>query len=108
MRARATILSMAFCAGCGVDISYSPSNTPPHPMVARAPETVEVYRLAPNDRPYVEAGVLDETGYWGGGTENADRLLRQKAAEIGCDALVIQGYVQGGARYRAICLAYKN
>ena len=39
--------------------------------------------------------MLDETGYWGGGTENADRLLRQKAAEIGCDALAIQGYVRG-------------
>jgi hypothetical protein len=49
-----------------------------------------------------------ETGYWGGGTDNADRLLRRKAAEIGCDALVVQGYVQGGARYRAICLAYEN
>ena len=77
-------------------------------MVARAPETVEVHRITPKDRPFVETGVLDETGYWGGGTDNADRLLRQKAAAIGCDAVVIQGYVQGGARYRAICLDFKN
>jgi hypothetical protein len=99
---------LLYAAGCGVDISYTQTNAPPHPMVARAPETVEVHRITPNDRPFVDTGVLDETGYWGGGTENADRLLRQKAAEIGCDALVIQGYVQGGARYRAICLAFKN
>jgi hypothetical protein len=95
-------------SGCGVSISYTQTNAAPHPMVARAPETVEIHRIAPNDRTFVETGVLDETGYWGGGTENADRLLRQKAAEIGCDALVIQGYVQGGGRYRAICLAFKN
>jgi len=103
------VVSVLLCpAGCGVGISYTQTNAPPHPMVAHAPETVEIHGIAPNDRPFVDTGVLDETGYWGGGTENADRLLRQKAAEIGCDALVIQGYVQGGARYRAICLVYKN
>jgi hypothetical protein len=105
---RVVIVGLMWCTACGVDISYTQTNAPPHPMVARAPEAVDVYRLAPNDKPYVETGILDETGYWGGGTDNADRLLRRKAAEIGCDALVVQGYVQGGARYRAICLAYKN
>ena len=86
------VASVLLCAaGCGVDIAYAQTNAPPHPMVVRAPETVEIDRIAPNDRPFVETGVLDETGYWGGGTENADRLLRQKAAEIGCDALVIRG-----------------
>ena len=86
---------------CGFDIAYTATNTPPHPLVARAPQTVEIHRLAPNDRPFVEVGTLDETGYWGDGTETADANLRAKAAEIGCDGLVIQGYVQGGARYRA-------
>jgi hypothetical protein len=95
-------------SGCGVDISFTPTNTPPHPTVARTPEQVEVHRIAPNDRAFVEIGVLDETGCWGDGTEKADRLLRRKAADIGCEALVIQGYVQGGSRYRAICLVYKN
>lgn len=106
MRVLAAVLLL--CAACGVDISYTQTNAPPRAMVPRAPEAVEVFRIPPNDRPFVETGILDETGYWGGGTENADRLLRRKAAEVGCDALVIQGYVQGGARYRAICLAYKN
>ena len=77
-------------------------------MTARAADSVELRRFPPNDHPFVEAGVLDATGYWGGGTENADRLLRNKAAEIGCDAIVVQGYVQGGGRYRAVCIVYKN
>jgi hypothetical protein len=105
---RAVALALLLCAACGVDIAYTRTNPPPHPMDARTPERVDVFRLAPNDRPFVETGILDETGWWGGGTQNADRLLRNKAAEIGCDALVIQGYVQGGARYRAICLVYKD
>lgn len=94
--------------GCGVDIAYTPSNAPPHPMVARGAEGVELLRFPPSDRAFVETGVLDETGYWGGGTEHADRLLRQKAGEIGCDAVVIQGYVQGGARYRGVCIVFKR
>ncbi len=107
-----TVVDAFVCAGailftaCGVDVAYTQTNAPPHPMAARPPASVEVYRLAPSYRRFVETGTLDATGYWGGGTEHADQLLRQKAAEIGCDALVIQGYVQGGARYRAICLAY--
>jgi hypothetical protein len=111
---RSAVVNCIVCAGgilltaCGVDIAYTQTNAPPHPMAARTPESVEVHRLAPgsSDRRFVEIGILDETGYWGGGTEHADQLLREKAAQIGCDAVVIQGYVQGGARYRGICIAY--
>jgi hypothetical protein len=102
------VAPLLFSCACGVDISYTPSNAPPHSMAARAPDAVEVHRLPPSDRPFVETGVLDETGYWGGGTDNADRLLRQRAGQIGCDAIVIEGYVQHGARYRAICIVYKE
>ena len=77
-------------------------------MTARPAEAVELHRIAPNDRPFVEVGTLDLTGFWGDGTERADSLLRSKAGELGCDALVVQGYVQKGARYRAVCLVYKN
>jgi hypothetical protein len=108
VRCIVTILALPVLGACGSDISYTPLNAPPHPMSARAPETVEVHRLPPNQRAFVETGTLDETGYWGGGTDHAESLLRQRAGEIGCDALVIQGYVQGGARYRAICLVYTN
>jgi hypothetical protein len=109
---RAVLVNSSACAAalllasCGVDIAYTQTNAPAHAMTARAPQSVEVYHLAPSDRRFVETGILDETGWWGGGTEHADQLLRERAAEIGCDALVIQGYVQGGARYRGICLAY--
>ncbi len=96
------------CAGCGVNISYEQSNAPPHAMTARAPAAVELHRFPPRDRPFVETGVLDATVYWGGGTSNADRLLREKAAEIGCEAIIVQGYVQGGGRYRAVCIVFKN
>ncbi len=102
------VLALLVCPACGVDIAYTPSNPPPHAMAARAPESVEIHRLAPNDRRFVEVGVLDLTGYWGDGPERADSLLREKAANLGCDALVIQGYVQHGARYRAICIVYRN
>jgi hypothetical protein len=104
------VLCLLLPAACSVDIAFKPTNPPPHPLVARAPSTVEIHRLAPNDRPFVEVGVLDEAeaGAWVSGTEDADNLLRQKAAEIGCDALVIQGFVQRGGPYRAICIVYKN
>ena len=94
-------------AACGSEIAYSPMNAPPHPMTARPPEAVEVHRIAPS-RPFVEVGTLDETGYWGDGTERADELLRARAAQIGCEALVIQGYVQHGAKYRAICIVFER
>ena len=100
-------LSLLLFAGCGADIAYTATNSPPHPLVARTPEQVEIHRIAPNDRAFVEVGTLDETGYWGGGTDRADALIRQRAAEIGCDAIVIQGYIQKGACYRALCIVYK-
>jgi hypothetical protein len=81
-------------AACGYQSQYMPTNPPPRPMQARAPETVELFTASGKpSRPYVEVGILQtrqgdgESGY----LPHILDAMREEAAKIGCDALVVNG-----------------
>lgn len=78
-------------AGCGTYATATPLNEPPHPMTPRAPETVEVFSSGPPPRAHADVALLEVEQYdrFDGGTPKILAELRKKAAEMGCDAVVI-------------------
>ena len=90
MKRALTLLVLTF-AGCGHSLEYTALNKSPHGMSRRAPETVEVFLTQQPTRPAVEVGYFEieqQTATSGGTTEMVAKL-REEAAALGCDALVI-------------------
>lgn len=134
MKRTATLLLLTL-AGCGHSIEYTAMNKSPHGMTRRAPDSVEVFMTQRPARPAVEVGYfeIEQQSPAAGGTPEMIRKLREEAAAVGCDALLvsephdrIQGYsgqhqgqvngagYQGTSNYsasrvrshRAICLMF--
>jgi hypothetical protein len=117
----------ALLAGCGTTIEYVPLNSPPHPLVMKAPEAVEMFTTAVPTKPYVEVGTIEsrQQAYSGDDTAAIYAKMREEAAARGCDGLVITGsndatLVSGSTYngsgsvssrtlkgYKATCIAYK-
>jgi hypothetical protein len=88
------LAAMGFAiAGCGYRTSFTPTNIPPHEMHARAPATVELLTASRPTRPFVEVGLLS-SGHAGAYSLSTDEEvmlgLREKAAEVGCDAVLVE------------------
>ncbi len=117
------VASIASAAGCAeTRVSDTMINPPPHAMWQRPPETVEIYASGPPARAHVDVGYLEaKQGY-----ELADKdsetfitELRGRAAELGCDALVLGGGTSEGTRtwngtrtslkgMTAVCVVYTD
>jgi hypothetical protein len=106
MRVLALILSL-FITGCAIAVSYSPMNPLPHSSAPRQAALVELHSVAPNDRPFVDVGVLEAINLPGASKEEVEQRLRIEAGKIGCDALVLRGYRGNTATYDATCIVYK-
>nr|HEX4317422.1 hypothetical protein [Kofleriaceae bacterium] len=111
---RAILLASAL-AGCGVSVYTSTINSPPHPLAPRDPSTVEVYTGGPPPRARVDITMFTAALNGAHSDPFGDELasLRQQAAQMGCDALLVQRtsgrdmvatctiYVDGGPMPRA-------
>ena len=91
-----------------VTTKYTPANTPDRPMTARAPESVEVFSSGVPSRPFRDVGLLE---VYQGSTinETADMIqaLRVRAANQGCDALILKSYkVSSHKTMTASCVLY--
>lgn len=113
-------------AGCGHTTGFTPTNLPPHEMKARPEASVELFTTQPPTKPFVEVGLLTSThsSTWSSSTDEEVLLgLRTKAAEVGCDAVVVtsetnqlSGYVASSGdvsarnfkRFRAACVMWKG
>jgi hypothetical protein len=88
---RCALVVVAFLGGCAdTSAAYTPLNVPPRPVQARTPDEVQVFSSAPPERPHVDVGLI--TVQEGDGDETPAALiglLRQVAAERGCDAVVV-------------------
>ena len=75
--------------GCGPSVKYFPMNESPHSMPT---QNVEVMSQLP-DRPYVELGIIKvrERSKLASSPDKMMRLLREKARQIGADAIILQG-----------------
>ena len=93
-------------------VTVAPTNQPPHRLHRRAPDTVLITHTPPAT-PYVEVADL----HLDAGSEGEPALinrLRDKAAEIGCDALWLQpvshpdrvSAFDSGTQLRGVCLVY--
>ncbi len=91
---RGLIFLLFLCsAGCGYQTKYTPTNTPPRPMKARPVESVQLFTSTAPTQPFVEVGLLSSghSGYLSTATDEEVLVgLREKAAEVGCDAVVLQ------------------
>jgi hypothetical protein len=77
--------------GCGHSFSYSSLNTPSRPLTPREPANVQVLFGTTPSVPFVEVGLFEieqQTPLSPGTTEMIGKL-RERAAEIGCDAVLV-------------------
>ncbi len=83
-------------------IVQDPIQSPPHAMTARSPDQVELFTAGAPARAHVDVSVL-HARY---GVDNTERLakLRDSAAAMGCDGLVLQNTDAG---WTGTCIVYK-
>jgi len=88
---RTGILLMLTAAGCGHSIEYTAMNKSPHGMQRRAPESVEIFMTQRPTRAAVEVGFfeIEQQSPASGGTPEMMTRLREEAAAVGCDALLV-------------------
>ena len=87
-------IGLSFMAACGTTITAMPTNRPVRPMAPRDAMSVEVYTTGNPQRPYVEVAYLEAQQESELSVDRAPRVLdkmRQEAAAMGCDALVLGG-----------------
>ncbi|MCA9563287.1 MAG: hypothetical protein KC561_07350 [Myxococcales bacterium] len=90
MKAILTVLLLTL-TGCATQVSYVPTNSPPRPMVARSPQSVDVFTSGVPDRPFSEVGLLNARE---GAADDYGQMvaaLREAAGQYGCDGVIITG-----------------
>ena len=85
-------------SGCGPSSSFHSTAQSPHPVVARAPESVAVLTALPPGSNAVEVGQMDAASGTHAPTSDgkAEALaqLQKVAGENGCDAIVLSEPVE--------------
>ncbi len=93
-RTLATIGLLAFLAGCGTTVQFTPTNASPRPLVARSADSVAIITTGTPNQPYVEVGLLEARQESAASSDEMPEIIqamRQEAATIGCDAVVLNG-----------------
>jgi hypothetical protein len=83
--------------GCASSVTATPINHPPRPLVARDPSSVLVLASEPPSEPHVDVALLQVDQYEAYNPQGMAEMiqrLREKAAEIGCDAVYIKNTAQ--------------
>ena len=88
---RAALVLAACLAGCvTASQTFTPLNPLPRDLKAHRPDQVEVFSSAPPQRPHVDVGLITvEEGLADQTPTELISALRQIAADLGCDALVL-------------------
>ncbi len=103
-------LVLVLAAACAPTVTFIPTNQSPHALTGRSVSEVEVFTSALPTRPYVEVGIVTaETSLSYGAPDNSTAELiaavRQKAAQAGCDAILMGP--ASAITYQATCIAYR-
>jgi hypothetical protein len=86
------LLLMLALAGCGTTVTAHMINPPPQPMRPRPAQEVQLFTSAPPARPYVDVAYLEaeqQSEMSFDDTQQFFTKLRERAGEMGCDAVVI-------------------
>ena len=120
------LLSAALLAGCGTYADFTPINEPPHALRPRSARSVEVLASGAPARPHVDVAIVEVEqthSFNAQGTGLMIQRLRQQAAAIGCDAIVLGGVTDhqgarpgsgwslldpGSTKRQATCVVYDD
>jgi hypothetical protein len=87
-------LALVLAAGCGTSIQTTPINPSPRAMAPRDPMTVELFTSGPPQRAHIDVAFFEaeeSSSFSMHGTPEMMNALRQKGAQLGCDAVVVGG-----------------
>ena len=82
---------VAFAVGCGASVSYVPTNAPPHVMLARSPQSVDVFTTGGPSQPYAEVGIMEAREGWFSSFPEMVQAMREAGAGQGCDGVIVTG-----------------
>jgi hypothetical protein len=113
---RFALIALLTCACSTTGGTFTQINPPPRALYVRSPQQVEVFSSSPPERPHVDYGVISiEQGEIGPGTpDELLAMLRQMAAQYGCDAVVLappssKSYSRESFRvYSGTCVVYRD
>jgi hypothetical protein len=91
--------------GCASAVTATPLHHPPRPLVPRDPSSVQVLTGERPSEPHVDVALLQLDQYERHDAHERARLierLREKAAELGCDAV----YLENTAPTLASCVVF--
>jgi hypothetical protein len=83
--------------GCASTVTATPIHHAPRPLVSRDPNSVQVLASEPPSEPHVDVALLQVDQYEAynpHGMAEMIQRLREKAAEIGCDAVYLENTAQ--------------
>jgi hypothetical protein len=107
--------------GCGTFVEATALNAPPRTLSPRAADAVEVYSSSPPAKPHVDVALIQADQINGMQVELPEMIakLREKAGQMGCDAIFISGeseragapgdahlFDPGSHQLLATCVAY--
>ncbi len=108
---RRAAFAALFLAACAPTVTFIPTNRAPHAMTARPVSEVAVFTSGMPERPYVEVGIVtadaarNKYGSPINGTPQLIGALREKAAEAGCEAVMMGP--GSSDTYQATCIVYR-
>jgi hypothetical protein len=88
------VLSAAAIAGCGTYVGVTEINPAPVAMTARSSRSVEVYASGPPARPHTDVAIIEAEQTHSLNEQSTGlmiRRMREQAAAMGCDAIVLGG-----------------
>jgi hypothetical protein len=121
------LIASAFAiAGCGTYVDYTPLDQPRGGYSARPPRTVEVYASGPPARRHTDIAIIEAEQTHSLNEQSTGlmiRRMREQAAAIGCDAIVLGGATDhagappgsslyfldpGSTKRQATCIVYED
>jgi hypothetical protein len=121
-----TVFGASLLVGCGTFVDFTPINDPPHALSPRTPGSVEVFSSGAPSRRHVDIAVVEVEQTHSlneQGTGLMIRRLREQAAAMGCDAIVLGGATEhqgaqpgsgwdlldpGSTKRQATCVVYDD
>jgi hypothetical protein len=90
----ATAILSTLVTACGTFVTETPINRSPHLLSPRPPGSVEVFSSGPPPRSHVDVAFLEAEQTHGLNSQRTGLMierLRARAADMGCDGIVIGG-----------------
>jgi hypothetical protein len=94
MNLRALLPALALVSACGTATRYMQTAPSPRPLTARSEASVTIFTDTAPTVPYVEVGLIQgrQSTQWShADTFDIYNEMREDAARVGCDAIIVTG-----------------